>query len=317
MAEPIESLSASGWHDALADASRVLADHASALDEMDGHGVGTDLAATLSAAVSAVDQATDFASLSTALARGASESANTAAGRHLATVLAGMGDSLTNADSLDGERFAIALEGAAEKLAQSHDGRRPGRFAAVVSEAADAALAVCDRGAPLPDVVIAAASGGIEELERGPETDPVLAERGTVDPAGAGMLLVLDALASIAAGEPLPERPVVRSERSAEVAAEVLRYEVSCRVIPDVGGVELAASLEDVLRELGELVQWDTAGDSCSLAVHTPLPGAAVEAIVELGRPREMRIALFVGGDGTGPIRGSSAEPSALAGVLG
>lgn len=316
MAEPLTSLSASEWYDALSDAGRVLADHASALDDMDGHGVGSDMAATLSGAVSAVEHAGDLASISSDISRGAKQSATTAAGRHLATVLEGVGDSLRNSDSVDAERFALALEAAAELLAQSHDGRRPGRFAAVVSEAADAALTVCDSGAPLPDVVIAAAAGGIEELERGPETDPVLAERGTVDPAGAGLLLVLDALASVVSGEPLPERPVARAEVTDAPTAQVLQYEVTCRVIPDDGGVEFAASLEAVLHEIGEIDLWDITGDSWSIGMRTPLPGAAVEALVELGRPRDLRIALCAS-QSPSDAADTSPRRTSLAGALG
>jgi dihydroxyacetone kinase-like predicted kinase len=45
--------------------------------------------------------------------------------------------------------------------------------------------------------VVAAADAGLAELEHGPQVDPTLAGRGAVDPAAAGFLLLLDALASV------------------------------------------------------------------------------------------------------------------------
>jgi hypothetical protein len=309
----LESLSAIGWYEALSDAGRVLADHAGALDEMDGHGVGTDLASTLSGALSAVERTGDLASVSAALTEGARQAAGGTAGRRLASVFEGMGESLRNADSVDAERFALALEAAAEMLAHSHDGRRPGRFAAVASEAADAALSACDHGAALPDTVLAAATAGIEELERGPESDPVLAERGTVDPAGAGLLLILDSLASVVCGEPLPRRPS-RPEPAAARAVAALQYEVSCRLVPDDGGAEFAGSLEGVLRELGAITVWDTDGEHWVVAAVTPLPGAAVEALLEVGRPRDLRIAVHDGpGGAEDRAVASGARPRAAA----
>jgi dihydroxyacetone kinase-like predicted kinase len=314
MPEPLESLSATGWYEALTDAGRVLADHAGALDEMDGHGVGSDLAATLSGALAAVEGTGDLASVSAALTEGARQAASGTAGRRLASVLEGMGESLRNADAVDAERFALALEAAAELLASSHDGRRPGRFAAVASEAADAALSACDSGASLPDAVLASATAGIEELERGPESDPVLAERGTVDPAGAGLLLILDSLASVVCGEPLPQRPT-RAEPTATPMVEVPHYDVSCRLIPDTGGVEFAASLKEVLAELGEVTEWDTSGDSWTVRAVTSLPGAAVEAMLEIGRPRDLRIAVRgeAGASGaSGEAAGARPRPAAV-----
>jgi hypothetical protein len=313
MPEPLESLSATGWYEALADAGRVLADHAGALDEMDGHGVGSDLAATLSGALAAAEGTGDLASVSAALTEGARQAASGTAGRRLASVLEGMGDSLRNADSVDAERFALALEAAAELLALSHDGRRPGRFAAVASEAADAALSACDSGASLPDTVLASATAGIDELERGPESDPVLAERGIVDPAGAGLLLILDSLASVVCGDPLPQQPT-RAEPATTQVGAVPHYEVSCRLLPDAGGLEFAASLEGVLRELGEITEWDPSGDSWAVGVVTPLAGAAVEAMLEIGRPRDLRIAVRGGqGDPEDPPGPTAARSRAAA----
>ncbi len=304
MTVPVDTLGPSEWLEAVTTAARVLEDHAAALDALGtpartASGVGSDMAATLSAAVAEAESGRDFASVSAAMVNGARSAATGPSGRRLATLLEGMRDVLCNADQLDSQRFALGLEAGAELLTPSDDGRHPGGFTAVVAVAADAALSDLDRGSELGEVILSAAGAGIEELERGPQNDPRLAARGSVDPAAAGMLLVLDTLASIVTGEPLPSRPGPSEEQTARDS--LLLYDVSCRLIPDGADVEVAASLEELMVGMAEIRTWDVGGDSWTVAVRSAVPGAVVEALVEVGRPRELRIALVEaagGGDG-------------------
>jgi len=301
--------------DALATATRVLDDHATALDRLDHPpsldapadapvppGVGTDLACTLQSAVDAADGRRDFASICAAMHEGARRGSTGRAGRGAVELLAGIGEVLRNVDRLDAGRFALALEAAAERLAPADDGKHPGGFAAVVATVADAALSASDRSSGLADTIVAAADAGLEELERGPVADQRLAAKGVVDAAAAGFLLVLDTLASVVTGEPLPAPPEDADLRMRPVATTAgPTYEVTCRLIPDEGGVEVAVHLEDALRELGEVVLWEVTGDSWRVGVLTTLPGTAVEALVEVGRPREVRIAV-VGATAPSPL---------------
>jgi hypothetical protein len=205
-------------------------------------------------------------------------------------LITGAGEALRNADHLDGHRAALALEAGAEELAGADDGRHPGRLPAVAAAAADGALAAGDEGADLGDVLVAAADAGLVELEHGPQVDPALAGRGAVDPAAAGFLLLLDALASVVTGEPLPAPP---SEPVITPAA-VHRYEVRCLVRPHDGcGTDEAAHLQAVWHELGDVVEFDVRRDGWRAAVHTGRPGAAVEALVEVGRPTDLHIAVL------------------------
>ena len=309
MAAVVESLSALGYLDALVVAARVLEDHAVALDQLGRPdpdpaatpepgsspapvrpGIGSDLAATLSSAVTAADGATDFASISAALERGARNGCSGRAGRGTVTLLTGIGEVLRNTDRLDGTRYALAMEAAAELLAPSDDGRHPGGFAAVVAAVADAALSSSDRGTGLADTIVSSADAGLEELERGPVADARLAATGTVDPAAAGFLLVLDTLASVVTGEPLPERPGGGVPLVVPSTAPSVRFEVACQLTPDRPDPETAVHLEDVLREIADLTRWEVRGDSWNIGLVTTLPGTAVEAIVDVGRPREVHI---------------------------
>jgi hypothetical protein len=58
-------------------------------------------------------------------------------------------------------------------------------------------------------------------------------------------------------------------------------------------GPEEAAHLEAVLHELGDVVEFEVRRDGWRAAVHTGRPGAAVEALVEVGRPADLHIAVL------------------------
>jgi len=295
----------------------VLGDHAAALDrleagdaddgdEIDGAAepaveangepgelfAGSDLAATVAGAVAAASGAADMSRLWTELVRGADASARGRAGRDLVEVLEAMSEVLRNADRLDAERFALALEVAAERLAGDDDGAHPGCLSSVVAASAAGALAAVDGGATLADAVIAAADEGLVELEAGPVSHPDLVERGVVDAAAAGYLLLLDTLASVITGEPLPSPP----PDTPPVPQHGAVFLVSCRIDPHEGcGLESANWLESTWYDLGELVEFEGLGATWRAALVTSLPGSAVEAIFEVGRPRELHIGLAGG----------------------
>lgn len=308
-------LDPTGLVDALASAASVLEDHRAALDQLDvGDGwelddlgdepttspdagaprqraAGSDLAATLRAAADAAAGAPSFARIADALVAGPGSVRTGRAGDDLAQVLAGLAESLRNADRLDASRLAIGLELAAERLTVADDGRHAGCLPAVLAVAADAALAAVDADAELADVLLAAADEGLVELESGPRANPDLVERGVVDAAAAGFLLLLDVLASVVTGEPLPAAPVEPAERRPTGTGH--RFRVRCRVEPHDGcGIEEAAWLESTWHELGELVAFDHAGPAWRIELSTVAPGAAIEAILDVGRPRELHVGL-------------------------
>lgn len=314
-----------GVVEALENVASVLSDHAAALDRLelgdswddaaagsqDGTtpgasggaatggrvGSGSDLARTIAAAVEAVGDsaAKGMAAVAEALQRGAEQGAAGAAGHGFATLLGGLTEVLRNADRLDARSFAIGLEVGAERLAPSDDGKHAGCLPAVAAASADGALAALDAGAGLADVVIAAADDGLVELEKGPHANPKLVERGVVDATAAGYLLVLDVLASVLTGEPLPAPPMDPHEQRAgdDGSRPTSRYEVRCRVEPNEGcGIDSANWLESTWYELGEVVEFEAFQDPWRLAVHTARPGAAIEALLEVGRPRDLHVGL-------------------------
>ncbi|MDQ2678451.1 MAG: hypothetical protein M3Y51_06865, partial [Actinomycetota bacterium] len=159
----------------------------------------------------------------------------------------------------------------------------------VGAASAAGALSAFDSGADLGDTLIAAADEGLVELEAGLLNNPELAERGAVDAAAAGFLLLLDVMASTVTGEPLPEPP----SELPSVGSDGRRYEVRCRIRPHDGcGIESANWLESTWFELGELVEFEGLGATWRAGVITASPGAAVEAIFEVGRPQDLHIGL-------------------------
>lgn len=252
-------------------------------------GVGTQLSASLGAVASQLGTARNLAAAASVL-----EATDPAGGHEgFDAVVRALGAALRNADALDAERLAIGLELAAEELAPADDGAHPGGFAAVVAATAAGALASLDRGGSLLEVLVAAADDGLEELERGPVLDPGLAERGSVDAAAAGFLLFVDTAAAWVAGDPLPTPPAEPAGWTVSDPGGGVRFVVACSVVPrDEDHLEASDWLASVWHELGDVVRFDRLAKGWDVEITTSLPGAAIEAICEVGRPRELRVAL-------------------------
>lgn len=295
-------LDPAGFLEVLRSAASVMEEHRAALDRLElgsawdldpeasqRRGVGSDLADLLALAVSGSGGATpSFALISDSLDRAAGGTG--VAHTDLARLFGGLAEVLRNADELDAERFAIALEVAGERLATSRLAASPGRLPVVVAVAADAALGALDAGASLPDVVIAAADDGLAELERGPVDDETLARRGSVDASAAGFLLLLDVVCAVVTGEPLPAPPPDAAD-AVHRESDGVMYRVRCRVEPHEGcGLESADWLESTWHELGSLVDFDGTVRPWRAEAVSTLPGAMVEAIFEVGRPLELHI---------------------------
>ncbi len=282
----------------------VLADHAAAIDQLEHvpsetdedatatvpPGSGTTLAAAMSAAATAASTTSDLTRLGEAVASACS-SFTGRAGRVLAKMTAGWSEGLHNADRIDGLRMSLMLEAGAEALTGSDDGAHPGGPAAVAAAAADAALAAADDGSDLAEVLLAAADSGLVELERGPISDPDLAGRGVVDAVAAGFLLIIDVMASVVTGEPLPELPSDPFPLAATSSGVADQFDVRCR-LDLADGVDPVEWLRPALVELGEVRALSPVGEQWLVDVGTAFPGAVVETLVDAGRPRELHIGL-------------------------
>ena len=148
----------------------------------------------------------------------------------------------------------------------------------------------------LSDVVRGARDEGQVALAFTPEQLPVLKQAGVVDSGGTGLLLLFDAFCHVIAGDELPIAPPVESievniheqvvsHEEGDIAD--LRYEVM--YLLDADDSKMSA-----FREV-----WSGIGDSIVIVggdglynchIHTDDIGASIEAALDAGRPREIRV---------------------------
>jgi len=124
---------------------------------------------------------------------------------------------------------------------------------------------------------------------------PVLAEAGVVDAGGTGFLLLLDAALTVVDGRPLPEpvevaAPTVVVHSTIEDAHESvseLRYEVMYFLeAPD----ETVPAFKDVWAGIGDSIVVVGGDGIWNCHIHTDDIGAAIEAAIDCGRPRNIRV---------------------------
>ncbi|HVM55595.1 MAG TPA: hypothetical protein VM262_20590, partial [Acidimicrobiales bacterium] len=130
-----------------------------------------------------------------------------------------------------------------------------------------------------------------------PEMLPVLKEAGVVDAGGTGVLLLIDALLHVADGRELPEPaevdaptltgpPPGHGERGHGDISE-LRYEVMYFLeAPD----EAIPAFKDVWAGIGDSIVVVGGDGLWNCHIHTDDIGASIEAALDVGRPRDIRV---------------------------
>jgi DAK2 domain fusion protein YloV len=189
-----------------------------------------------------------------------------------------LADSLEHADVLARQAVVRIVEGTMLSVARA---------------AAEGARAHCES---LTALVRSARDRAKVALAFTPEQLPVLKQAGVVDSGGAGLLLLFDALCTVVANDPLPVAPPVESiqvhvhevtDTHAEGDIADLRYEVMYLLDAD----------DDKMHAFREV--WAGIGDSIVIVggdgiynchIHTDDIGAALEASLDAGRPREQVI---------------------------
>jgi DAK2 domain fusion protein YloV len=169
-----------------------------------------------------------------------------------------------------------------------------GTILTVVREAAEAASAAAKDGKGLVEVLEAADAAAQDSLARTPELLPVLAEAGVVDAGAAGFVLLLDVLLNIADGRPLrePEEqgppPAVAAVPEHETRdVGDFRYEVMYFLeAPD----ETIPAFKDVWAGIGDSIVVVGGNGLWNCHIHTDDIGAALEAALDAGRPRNIRV---------------------------
>jgi DAK2 domain fusion protein YloV len=120
----------------------------------------------------------------------------------------------------------------------------------------------------------------------------VLKEAGVVDAGGQGFALMIDAFLAVVDGRPLPEPEIVSTPPAVEAHmhgddASSLRYEVM--YLLEAKDATIPA-FKDTWASLGDSIVVVGGDGMWNCHVHTNDVGAAIEAGIEAGRPRSIRV---------------------------
>jgi hypothetical protein len=247
------------------------------------------------------------------LARGALTGARGNSGVITSQLLRGMADALADTPAVLGPGLRDALERGARLASEAVADPVPGTMITVLRAVADAVRA--QDSDTLPDIAETAATAAATALDETPKQLAVLAEAGVVDAGGRGVVVLLDALLAVVTEQPaaLAAAQHARAERASrppagentlftarESGSDAYAYEVMylLETVEDTGidnaGAEPVGRLRDVLLGLGDCVS--VVGDGAGLwtvHVHCNDVGAAIEAGIDAGRPRQIRVARF------------------------
>ena len=242
-----------------------------------------------------------------AIAHGSLMGARGNSGVILSQLLRGLTGVLADSADPSGAEIAAALGVASEAAYKAVLRPVEGTILTVARAAAEGAKAVADGGrATLLEVLEGARSAAQDALDRTPELLPVLAQAGVVDAGGCGYLLLLDSLLTVVDDRPLPEAPsfepgttaaawamgdlVGRAVRAGETdpgGQQGLRYEVMYFLeAPD----DTITAFKDVWEGIGDSIVVVGGDGLWNCHIHTNDVGQAIEAALDAGRPREIRV---------------------------
>ena len=265
---------------------------------------GTNMALTLESVVAELDglESPDLPATCRAIAHGSLMGARGNSGVILSQLLRGLSDGLDAPGGRPSAKELAAALTTADELAREAV-MRPveGTILTVARGAAEAARSAADGGAALLAVAEAARDGAAEALERTPTLLPVLAQAGVVDAGGTGYVLLFDALLAVLDGRDMPEPPELPEvapgipgvpgadggTSEADAALARLRYEVMYLLeAPD----ETVPAFKEVWAGLGDSIVVVGGDGLWNCHIHTDEVGPAIEASLDAGRPRNIRV---------------------------
>lgn len=289
-----------GYRDALADHREVI-NRLNVYPVPDGD-TGTNMALTLRSVCEEVDSTAgpdgDLVSTCKAISHGSLMGARGNSGVILSQILRGIVEVVRDVEVVDAAAVAAALSRASDAAYGAVMKPVEGTILTVVREAATAAQATAQSGAGLVEVLDAARERGGEALAATPDQLPVLKQAGVVDAGGSGFLLLLDVLLDVVDGRGVPEPEVAAGDGpivahgdagSSSVGHGVadLRYEVMYFLeAPD----EAVPAFKDVWAGLGDSIVVVGGDGIWNCHIHTDDIGAAIEAALDAGRPKQIRV---------------------------
>jgi DAK2 domain fusion protein YloV len=277
---------------------------------------GTNMALTLESVVTELGGAADdMAAVCKAIAHGSLMGARGNSGVILSQILRGLTATFAPAAYVDASLLADGLVSATAGAYEAVGRPVEGTILTVVRELSEVAKATAADGGSLLAVLEAAHAAGHESLERTPELLPVLKEAGVVDAGGAGLLLFLDAAIQVVCGRQVPlarihDSVVMVAEGQATLghgAPDDLRYEVMYLL---EAADETIPAFKQVWAGIGDSIVVVGGEGLWNCHIHTGDIGAAVEAALDAGRPRNIRVTdLHEQVEEEAWVRGAGPEP--------
>ena len=266
---------------------------------------GTNMALTAESVLQEIERQPDqdMATVAKAIAYGSLMGARGNSGVILSQILRGLADAAEDQDELDAGHLADGLAKSADGAYAAVQNPVEGTILSVMRAAADGAAAAgsATLTATLTATLEAAHQAAADALARTPEQLPVLKAAGVVDSGGTGLMLLFDALLHVADGRPLPDPPAIplgeapldtsgATELTGHGAGEGvgdLRYEVMYLLeAPD----DLIPPFREVWAGVGDSIVVVGGGGLWNCHIHTDDIGASIEAALEAGRPRQIRV---------------------------
>jgi uncharacterized protein len=287
---------------------------------------GTNMALTMTSVVAELAIAAEkggvrdprelsMSALCAAIGHGALMGARGNSGVILSQILRGMVTRFRDADVVGGTEFALGLADASTAAYSAVMKPIEGTILTVARCAAEGAADALRSDSTLLDVALGARTHAAIGLAQTPEMLPVLKQAGVVDSGGSGFLLLIDAALLVIDGRPVP---MIETDGIGDVHA--LLYsgngpsgKTGGASAASAGGFEklgvkdvselryevmyLLEAADDRINSFKEA--WSAIGDSIVVVggeglfnchIHTDDIGAAIEAAIDIGRPRKIRV---------------------------
>ncbi|HVC70385.1 MAG TPA: DAK2 domain-containing protein [Acidimicrobiales bacterium] len=274
---------------------------------------GTNMALTVESVVTELDElgaggALEMGAVCKAIAHGSLMGARGNSGVILSQLLRGSTKVLAGAEQAGPADVARALRAASEAAREAVLRPVEGTILTVAHAAAEGAERGIKAGTGLLGMLESAHEVAADALARTPEQLPVLAQAGVVDAGGTGYLLMLDSFLHVIDGRPLPEPPVLGPDGPSRVAAAYPEgawdAESAMAADSDDSGTHLRYEVMYMLEAADETMPafkevWAGIGDSIVVVggeglwnchIHTNDVGASIEAAIDAGRPRNIRV---------------------------
>jgi DAK2 domain fusion protein YloV len=254
---------------------------------------GTNMALTLESVVGELDSADGMAEICRAVSHGSLMGARGNSGVILSQILRGLADTFSDLEGATGADLVGGLRRATDAAYQAVLRPVEGTILTVVRAATEAVETAHAQGEESLAVLLDRASTAASEaVEQSPELLPVLKEAGVVDAGGQGFALMIDAFLSVVDGRPLPEPEPVATPPAVEAHlhredASSLRYEVMYLLEAQDPTI---AAFKDTWASLGDSIVVVGGDGMWNCHVHTNDVGAAIEAGIDAGRPRNIRV---------------------------